>query len=67
MAATAIGREATLDPSPAVLAENQELNVWARSNAAHSGTHIRRRNRKCSDDAVAVLRSLAVAIRTLAT
>jgi hypothetical protein len=38
-----------------------------RSNAAHSETHIRRRNRKCSDGAVAVLRSLAAAIRALAT
>jgi hypothetical protein len=38
------------------------LNVWARSNAAPWETHIRRRNRKRSDDAVAVLRSLAAAM-----
>jgi hypothetical protein len=37
------------------------------SNAAQWGTHIRRRNRKCSDGAAAVLRSLAAAIRALAT
>jgi len=36
------------------------------SNAAQWGTHIRRRNRKCSAGAAAVLRSLA-AIRALAT
>jgi hypothetical protein len=39
--------------------------VW--SNAAQSGTHIRRRHRKCSDGAVAVVRSVAAAIRVLAT
>jgi hypothetical protein len=43
------------------------LERLARSNAAHWGTHIRRRNRKRSDDAVAVLRSFAAAIRALAT
>jgi hypothetical protein len=37
------------------------------SNAAHSETHIRRRNRKCSDGTVAVLRSLAAVIRALPT
>jgi hypothetical protein len=54
--------------------------IWARGNARHHadlqslaynaaqwGTHIRRRNRKCSDGAAAVLRSLAAAIRALAT
>jgi hypothetical protein len=37
----------------------------ARSNAAQWGTHIRRRNRKCSD--AVVVRSVAAAIRALAT
>jgi len=50
--------------------------IWARGNAGHHadlqslasnaaqwGTHICRRNRKCSDGAAAVLRSLAAAIR----
>ena len=36
-------------------------------NAAQRGTHIRRRNRKRSDDAVAIVRSDAAAIRALAT
>ena len=36
-------------------------------NAAQLGSHIRRRNRKRSDGAVAVVRSVAVAIRVLAT
>jgi len=49
------------DITPAV------LERLARSNAAHWGTHIRRRNRKRSDDAVAVLRSFAAAICALAT
>jgi hypothetical protein len=48
------------DVTPAV------LERLARSNAAQWGTHNRRRNRKHSDDAVAVLRSFA-AIRALAT
>jgi hypothetical protein len=43
------------------------LERLARSNAAHWGTHIRRRNRKRSDDAVAVPRSFVAAIRALAT
>jgi len=37
------------------------------SNAAQRGTHIRRRNRKRSDDAVAIVRSDAAAIRALGT
>ena len=54
--------------------------IWARGNARHHadlqslaynaaqwGTHIRRRNRKCSDGAAAVLRSLAAAICASAT
>jgi hypothetical protein len=49
------------DVTPAV------LERLARSNAAQWGTHNRRRNRKHSDDAVAVLRSFAAAIRALAT
>jgi hypothetical protein len=43
------------------------LDRLARSNAAQWGTHIRRRNRKCSDAAVAVVRSVAAAIGALAT
>ena len=43
------------------------LERLARSNAAHWGTHIRSRNRKRSDDAVAVPRSFVAAIRALAT
>jgi hypothetical protein len=43
------------------------VSPLARSNAAQWGTHIRRRNRKCSDGAVAVVRSVAAAIRVLAT
>ena len=43
------------------------LERLARSNAAQWGTHIRRRNRKCSGDAVAPLCLLAAAIRALAT
>jgi hypothetical protein len=39
----------------------------ARPNAAQWRTHIRRRNRKRSDGAVAVVRSVAAAIRVLAT
>ena len=35
-------------------------------NAAQRGTHIRRRNRKRSDDAVAIVRSDVAAIRALA-
>jgi hypothetical protein len=38
-----------------------------RSNAAQRGTHIRRRNRKRSDGAVAIVRSDAAAIRALGT
>jgi len=38
-----------------------------RSDAAQWGTHIRRRNRKRSDGAVAVVRSVAASIRVLAT
>jgi hypothetical protein len=41
------------------------LEWLARSNAAQWGTHIRRRNRKCSDALVAVVRSVAAAIRVL--
>ena len=47
------------DVTPAV------LERLARSNAAQWGTHIRHRNRKHSDDAVAVLRSFAAAILSL--
>jgi len=43
------------------------VSLLARSNAAQWRTHIRRRNRKRSDGAVAVVRSVAVAIRALAT
>jgi len=39
----------------------------ARSNAAQWRTHIRRRNRKRSDGAFAVVRSVAAAIRVVAT
>ena len=41
------------------------LECLARSNAAQWGTHIRRRNRKCFD--AAIVRSVATAIRALAT
>jgi hypothetical protein len=37
----------------------------AQSNAPQRGTHIRRRNRTRLDGAVAVVRSVAVAIRAL--
>ena len=53
--------------SEAKCREPAVLERVARSNAAHWGTHIRRRNRKRSDDAVAVLPSLAAALRALAT
>jgi hypothetical protein len=43
------------------------LEQLSRSNAARLETHIRRRNRKCSDAMVAVVRSVAVAIRALMT
>jgi hypothetical protein len=43
------------------------LSTLARSNAAQWGTHIRRRNRKRSDSAAAVVRSVAAVIRVLAT
>jgi hypothetical protein len=39
----------------------------ARSNAAQWGTRIRRRNRKCYAAAVAIVRSVAAAIRALVT
>jgi hypothetical protein len=42
------------------------VSPLARSNAAQWGTHIRRLDRKRSDDAVAVVRSVAAAIRLLA-
>jgi hypothetical protein len=45
----------------------QVVSPLARSNAAQRGTHIRPRNRKRSDGAVAVVRSVAAAIRVLAT
>jgi hypothetical protein len=45
----------------------EEKSSLARPNAAHSRTHIRRRNRKCSDGAVAVVRSAAAVIRVLVT
>lgn len=38
----------------------------AASNAAQWGTHIRRRNRKCYDAAVAIVHSVAAAICALA-
>ena len=38
-----------------------------RSNAVQRGTHIGRRNRKRSDGAVAIVRSVAAAIRVLTT
>jgi hypothetical protein len=38
-----------------------------RSNVAQRATHIRRRNRKRSDGAVAIVRSDAAAIRALGT
>ena len=53
--------EGKADITPAV------LERLARSNAARWGTHIRRRNRKRSDGALAVLRSFAAAIRALGT
>jgi hypothetical protein len=40
--------------------------MMARPNAAQWRTHIRRRNRKRSDDAVAIVRSDVAAIRALA-
>jgi hypothetical protein len=43
------------------------VSPLARSDAALWGTHIRRRNRKRSDGAVAVVRSVAAAMRLLAT
>jgi hypothetical protein len=43
------------------------LSPLTRSNAAQSGTHIRRRNRKRSDGAVAVVRLAAAVIRVLGT
>jgi hypothetical protein len=43
------------------------VSPLARSNAAQWRTHIRRRNRKRSDGAVAAVRSVAAAIRVLAT
>ena len=43
------------------------LEHLAQSNAAQWGTHIRRRNRKRSDGAVAVLRSVATALCALVT
>jgi hypothetical protein len=39
------------------------VSPLARSNAAQWGTHIRRLDRKRSDGAVAVVRSVAAAIR----
>jgi len=43
------------------------LSPLTRYNAAQRGTHIRRRNRKRSDGAVAVVRPAAAVIRVLAT
>jgi hypothetical protein len=43
------------------------VSPLAQSNAAQLRTHIRRRNRKRSDGAVAAVRSVAAAIRVLAT
>jgi hypothetical protein len=43
------------------------LERLARSNAARRGTHIHRRNRKCSDAAVAFVPSVAAENRALAT
>jgi len=43
------------------------VSPLARSNAAQWGTHIRRRHRKRSDGAVAVVRSVAAAMRLLET
>jgi hypothetical protein len=42
------------------------VSPLTRSDAALWGTHIRRRNRKRSDGAVAVVRSVAAAMRLLA-
>jgi hypothetical protein len=39
--------------------------IWRSSNAVQRGTHIRRHNRKRFDGAVAVVRSVAAAIRAL--
>jgi hypothetical protein len=41
------------------------VSPLARSDAALWGTHIRRRNRKRSDGAVAIVRSVAAAMRLL--
>jgi len=41
------------------------LERLARSSAAQWGIHIRRRHRKCSDAVVAVVHSVAAAIRPL--
>jgi hypothetical protein len=47
---------------------SEMVSPLARSNAAQWRTHIRRRNRKRSDGAVAAaVRSVAAAIRVLAT
>jgi hypothetical protein len=43
------------------------VSPLARSNAAQLRTHIRRRNRKRFDGSVAAVRSVAAAIRVLAT
>jgi hypothetical protein len=43
------------------------MSPLARSNAAQWRTHIRRRNRKRSDGAAAAVRSVAAALRVLAT
>jgi hypothetical protein len=40
-------------------------HIWRSSNAVQRGTHIRRHNRKRFDGAVAVVRSVAAAIRAL--
>jgi len=42
------------------------MSPLARSNAAQWGTHIRRLDRKRSDGAVSVVRSVAAAMRLLA-
>jgi len=55
------------DPKRAPRRARQMGTLMARSNAAQLGTRIRRRNRKRSGGAVAVVRSVAAAIHALAT
>ena len=53
-----------LSGAPPVLALSRR-RIWRSSNAVQRGTHIRRHNRKRFDGAVAVVRSVAAAIRAL--